>query len=133
MKNPKKEAMDSKLYFEKIKHKSNGIIRYLPQFSLANFEKLYNQNQVKNEDFLALLLNTINKIEKENGSVLLIHTHRLSVTLKFYTDGKTKNLPILLSQVVAFLKCLHGMGRNAIGTTEKIASSHTFLNDKPVW
>ncbi len=97
-KNPRNEARDNKIYFNKIEQKANNILKDLVQFSFANFEKAYDQNEVKNEDVFTLLLNYGNRLaEEKRQSTADTYDWTISSLKAYYTDGKTKKL--LLSDI----------------------------------
>ncbi len=100
MKNPRKSAKEHKTYFNKIEQKANDIIEGLSQFSFANFEKSYNQNEVKNEDIFILLENHKNRLENERRqSTADLYTWTIASLKAFHTDGRTKKL--LLADITA--------------------------------
>ncbi len=74
----------------------------MSRFSFENFEEVFNQNAVKNEDLFALLQNAQARLEKEKR-LRTAETFSWAKTSleKFYTDGKIKKL--LLSDITPAL------------------------------
>ena len=63
-KNPRKDARELKMYFDEIEYKANQVIKDEVPFNFVNFEKAYNQHEIKNEDLLTLLEHAKNRLEK---------------------------------------------------------------------
>lgn len=102
--NPRGERKEVKLYLNRIENKAASIIRDLVQFSFVNFEKVYNENEVRNEDVFILLEAYRERLIKENRlNSANTFTWTINSLKGYHTDKKTKRL--LLSEVTpAFLQ-----------------------------
>ena len=98
LKNPRKEYREVKIQLNEMQHKANTVIKNLVQFSFANFEKIYNQNEIKNEDVFTLLDEYKNRLIKEKRQSSADTFAWTIASLKnYHTDEKTKKL--FLSEV----------------------------------